>query len=65
MDRAVPLDHLRGDGVLSYASLPRVSGGGLTMGKSKDYSIELEPGSYVYSCPLNPTPNYKIEVSES
>lgn len=57
--------YLRGDGVLSYASLPRVSGGGLTMGKSKDYSIELEPGSYVYSCPLNPTPNYKIEVSES
>lgn len=56
--------YLRGDGVLGYATLPSVSGGGLTMGKSKDYTIELKPGSYVYSCPLNPTPNYKIQVSE-
>ncbi len=55
--------YLRGSGVLGYTTLPRVSGGGLTMGKSRDYAIELEPGSYVYSCPLNPTPDYRLEVS--
>lgn len=55
--------YLRGDGVLSYATLPRVSGGGLTTGKTQDYAIDLKPGSYVYSCPLNPTPDYRLEVS--
>jgi hypothetical protein len=55
--------YLRGDGVINYATLPRVSGGGLTAGKTRDYVIELKPGSYVYSCPLNPTPDYKLEVS--
>jgi len=39
-----------------------VSGGGLVEGTSKDYEVELEPGEYLYSCPLNPTPNYKIVV---
>ena len=39
-----------------------VSGGGLTMGKTNLYTVELKPGEYLYSCPLNPTPNYKIEV---
>ena len=24
--------------------------------------VELKPGEYVYSCPLNPTPHYKIIV---
>jgi hypothetical protein len=56
--------YLRGDGLLNYATLPRVSGGGLTTGKTQDYTIELKPGSYVYSCPLNPTPDYRLEVSE-
>ena len=55
--------YLRGAGVLNYATLPRVSGGGLTLGKTQDYVIELKPGSYVYSCPLNPTPDYRLEVS--
>jgi hypothetical protein len=55
--------YLRGDGVFNYATLPRVSGGGLTTGTSRDYTIELKPGSYVYSCPLNPTPNYRLEVT--
>lgn len=32
-----------------------VIGGGLTEGKSRDFDVELEPGEYVYSCPLNPT----------
>lgn len=39
-----------------------VSGGGLVEGTSKDYVVELEPGDYLYSCPLNPTPNYRLVV---
>jgi len=26
--------------------------------------VKLEPGEYVYSCPLNPTPNYHLVVSK-
>jgi len=55
---------LRGDGVLARARLPSVSGGGLTAGRTQDYAIALKPGEYVYSCPLNPTPDYKLIVSE-
>ncbi len=55
---------LRGDGVLSRATLPSVSGGGLVRGKTQDYNIDLKPGEYVYSCPLNPTPDYKLVVKE-
>ena len=39
-----------------------VTGGGLPQGTTTDYEVELEPGEYLYSCPLNPTPNYKIVV---
>ncbi len=39
-----------------------VSGGGLGLGQTKDYHVELEPGEYLYSCPLNPTPDYRIVV---
>lgn len=39
-----------------------VSGGGLTTGKSRDYEVDLKPGEYLYSCPLNPTPDYKLVV---
>ena len=53
---------LRGDGVLARAKLPSVSGGGLTLGKTQDYAIELKPGNYVFSCPLNPTPDYVLIV---
>ncbi len=53
---------LRGDGALGRTTLPSVSGGGLTTGKTQDYVIELKPGDYVYSCPLNPTPDYKLVV---
>lgn len=42
-----------------------VSGGGLTTGKTQDYEVELKPGTYLYSCPLNPTPDYKLVVSDS
>ena len=53
---------LRGDGLLNRARLPSVSGGGLATGATGDYEIELAPGEYVYSCPLNPTPDYKLLV---
>ena len=40
-----------------------VSGGGLVLGKTQEYEVELKPGTYLYSCPLNPTPDYKLVVS--
>jgi len=43
---------------------PRVSGGGLGQGETKDYAVDLSPGDYLYSCPYNPTPNYRLVVSE-
>lgn len=55
---------LRGDGLINRARLPSVSGGGLTTGITQDYPITLKPGEYVYSCPLNPTPDYKLIVSD-
>ncbi len=39
-----------------------ISGGGLYRGKSRDYEVELKEGEYLYSCPLNPTPNYSLVV---
>ena len=39
-----------------------VSGGGLAIGATKDYEVELAPGEYLYSCPLNPTPDYRLVV---
>ena len=39
-----------------------VSGGGLVQGTTKDYQVTLKPGEYVYSCPLNTTPDYKLVV---
>lgn len=54
---------LRGATILQRATLPSVSGGGLVKGKTQDYEIELKPGEYLYSCPLNPTPDYKVVVS--
>lgn len=53
---------LRGASIVSRVSLPSVSGGGLVQGKTRDYEIELKPGDYVYSCPLNTTPDYKLIV---
>ncbi len=53
---------LRGDGLVNRATLPSVSGGGLTTGATKDYEITLKAGEYVFSCPLNPTPDYKLVV---
>lgn len=64
-NKNVPYDlgfWLRGDGLIARATLPSVSGGGLETGATQDYVVELKPGDYVYSCPLNPTPDYKLVV---
>ena len=53
---------LRGASAVSRVTLPSVSGGGLVQGKTQDYAIELKPGEYVYSCPLNNTPDYRLQV---
>ncbi len=52
---------LRGRG-LGRVTLPSVSGGGLTPGTTKNYIVELKEGEYFYSCPLNPTPDYRLVV---
>lgn len=54
---------VRGEG-LGRLTLPSVSGGGLTTGATQDYVIDLKPGRYLYSCPLNPTPNYPLIVEK-
>ncbi len=41
-----------------------VSGGGLNTGKSQDYEVTLKAGEYVYSCPLNTTPDYRLIVGD-
>ena len=53
---------LRGEGLVGRATLPSVSGGGLFEGQTQDYAIDLEPGEYLFSCPLNPTLDYKLVV---
>lgn len=53
--------YLRGAGATGI-TLPKVSGGGLTQGTTQEYQITLKPGNYVFSCPLNPTPDYPIVV---
>jgi hypothetical protein len=53
--------YLRGAG-FKRLTLPKVSGGGLHVGATKDYVIELVEGEYLYSCPLNPTPDYRLVV---
>ncbi len=39
-----------------------VAGGGLKLGQTRDYTVDLKPGEYLYSCPLNTTPDYKLVV---
>jgi hypothetical protein len=41
-----------------------VSGGGLGLARTLDYEVELEPGDYLYSCPLNTTPDYRLVVKD-
>ena len=54
--------YLRGAGA-SSVTLPKVSGGGLTSGATKEYRVTLTPGQYLFSCPLNPTPDYPVIVN--
>ncbi len=54
--------YLRGAG-LGGVTLPKVSGGGLFEGDTKEYQVSLKPGEYVYSCPLNPTLRYPLTVT--
>lgn len=64
-NRSVPYDlgfWLRGDGAVNRVRLPGTSGGGLTTGKTQDYAVTLKPGEYVYSCPLNNTPDDELIV---
>ncbi|MFV2031768.1 MAG: hypothetical protein ACC663_04670 [Gammaproteobacteria bacterium] len=53
---------LRAEKLIDRIYLPSVSGGGLETGDTRDYVIELTPGNYVYSCPLNTTPDYRLIV---
>jgi hypothetical protein len=41
-----------------------ISGGGMVLGKTQDYEVTLKPGEYVYSCPLNTTPDYRLVVTD-
>lgn len=41
-----------------------VSGGGLVEGRTQDYPVTLTPGEYLYSCPLNTTPDYRLVVTD-
>jgi hypothetical protein len=63
-NKNVPYDlgfWVRGKGI-GRLTLPSVSGGGLQTGSTRDYAINLKPGEYLYSCPLNPTPDYLLIV---
>ena len=55
---------LRGASAAGRITLPSVSGGGILQGGKRDYEIELKPGEYMYSCPLNTTPDYKLVVKQ-
>ena len=54
--------YLRAESAIERPFLPSTSGGGLHEGVTQDYEIELEEGEYVYSCPLNTTPDYVLIV---
>ncbi len=65
-NKNVPYDlgfWFRGKG-LKRAILPSVSGGSIPIGGTKDFAITLVKGKYLFSCPLNPTPDYPITVED-
>ncbi len=55
--------YLRSASLPDRVSLPGVSGGGPAPGVTQDYAIELKEGDYLFSCRLNPTPDYRINVT--
>lgn len=54
--------YLRASSRLLRAVRPKVVGGGIDVGESQDYEVDLVAGKYLYSCPLNPTPDYSLIV---
>ncbi len=56
--------YLRASNRLLRALKPKVVGGGIDEGESKDYAVTLVAGRYLYACPLNPTPDYPMIVKE-
>ena len=42
-----------------------ISGGGMHTGTTLEYAVTLKPGEYLYSCPLNTTPDYNLVVTEN
>lgn len=56
--------YLRASSRLKVPFFPKIAGGGINQGDTKDYPVELKPGSYSFSCPLNPTPDYPLIVKE-
>ena len=47
---------------IHHVTKTSVSGGGLRLGQTKDYEVDLDPGEYLYSCPLSTTPDYRLVV---
>jgi hypothetical protein len=39
-----------------------LSAGGAFPGEEQTYEVELTPGDYLYSCPMTPTVDYRLEV---
>ena len=56
--------YLRASSRLVRAFRPKVVGGGIEQGETKEFEVELVAGKYLYSCPLNPTPDYPLTVKE-
>ncbi len=56
--------YLRASSRVLRAFRPKVVGGGIDEGETKDYAVTLVAGRYLYSCPLNPTPDYPLIVKE-
>ncbi len=67
INRDVPYQlgfYLRAANPVLRAIRPKLVGGGIERGQTKDYTVDLVPGSYLISCPLNPTPDYPLVVVE-
>jgi hypothetical protein len=65
VNRDVPYEvgfYLRAASEVLEPFKPKASGGGIMTGRSRDYPVDLEEGDYLFSCPLNPTPVYRLRV---
>lgn len=41
------------------------TGGGIGLNEEEIFDVQLLPGSYLYSCPVSPTPDYLLVVQEA